>query len=72
MEYMGGTKNEKPIILVGKGVTFDSGGINLKPSSSLLGMNMDMSGGAACIHAITLVAKMKLKKNVIAVDTVTV
>jgi len=65
MEYKGGRKTDKPIVIVGKGVTFDTGGINLKPSSSLLGMNMDMSGGAAVIHLITLVAKMKLKKNII-------
>lgn len=65
MEYRGGLTKDKPIVLVGKGVTFDSGGMNLKPSSSLLGMNMDMSGGAAVIHTIALVAKMKLKKNVI-------
>jgi len=65
MEYFGGAKKNKPIVLVGKGVTFDSGGINLKPSNSLLGMNMDMSGGAAVIHTMALVAKMKLKKNVI-------
>jgi len=74
MEYWGEGKNaspiglrprEAPIVLVGKGVTFDSGGINLKPSSSLLGMNMDMSGGASVIHTMALVAKMKLKKNVI-------
>ena len=65
MEYWSGNKKEKPIILVGKGVTFDTGGINLKPSSSLLGMNMDMSGGASVIHTMALVAKMKLKKNVI-------
>jgi len=76
MEYMGDksrrpkrvgipTKTSGPIVLVGKGVTFDAGGINLKPSSSLLGMNMDMSGGAAVIHTIALVARMKLKKNII-------
>jgi leucyl aminopeptidase len=65
LEYKGGPKKEKPIVLVGKGVTFDAGGINLKSSSSLLGMNMDMSGGAAVIHTIALVARMKLKKNVI-------
>src|SRR3989344_4186969 len=65
MEYAGGKKGDKPIVLVGKGVTFDSGGLNLKPSNSLLGMNMDMSGGAAVIHSIALAAKMKLKKNVI-------
>jgi leucyl aminopeptidase len=66
LEYFGGSKTEKPIVLVGKGVTFDTGGINLKPNSSLTGMNMDMSGGAAVIHTVALVAKMKLKKNVIA------
>lgn len=65
MEYWGGKKGENPIVLVGKGVTFDTGGINLKPSNSLLGMNMDMSGGASVIHTLALVAKMKLKKNVI-------
>jgi leucyl aminopeptidase len=65
MEYNGGKKGDKPIVLVGKGVTFDTGGINLKPSNSLLGMNMDMSGGAAVIHTIALAAKMKLKKNII-------
>jgi len=65
MEYWGGNKKDKPIVLVGKGVTFDTGGINLKPSSALLGMNMDMSGGASVIHTVALVAKMKIKKNVI-------
>ncbi|HAS80518.1 MAG: putative cytosol aminopeptidase [Candidatus Nomurabacteria bacterium GW2011_GWE1_32_28] len=66
MEYMAGKKGEKPIVLVGKGVTFDSGGLNLKPSGSMTGMNMDMSGGAAVIHVLTLAAKMKLRKNIIA------
>jgi leucyl aminopeptidase len=66
LEYFGGKKSEKPIVLVGKGVTFDTGGINLKPNNSLAGMNMDMSGGSAVIHVVALCAKMKLKKNVIA------
>src|SRR3989338_2534025 len=65
MEYWGTGKKTKPTVLVWKGVTFDTGGINLKPSASLLGMNMDMSGGAAVIHTVALAAKMKLKKNVI-------
>jgi leucyl aminopeptidase len=65
MEYWGAAQSAAPIVLVGKGVTFDTGGINLKPSSSMAGMNMDMSGGAAVIHTVALVAKMKLKKNVI-------
>ncbi len=70
MEYFGlptqaGRKKGRPVVLVGKGVTFDSGGLNLKPSGAMSGMNMDMSGGSAVIHTMALVAKMKLKKNVI-------
>ncbi len=67
MEYFGGSKKDKPIVLVGKGVTFDTGGINIKPFGGLLGMNMDMSGGASVIYTLALVAKMKLKKNVVAI-----
>lgn len=55
----------KPIVLVGKGVTFDSGGLNLKPTNSIYEMHMDMSGGAAVIHAMAAAARLKLKKNVI-------
>ncbi|UCD31739.1 MAG: leucyl aminopeptidase [Desulfobacterales bacterium] len=52
-------KAEKTVVLVGKGVTFDSGGINLKPSASLADMKSDMSGAAAV--AATLIAAAKLK-----------
>lgn len=65
MEYFAGPKKEKPLVLVGKGVTFDTGGINLKPSPALNGMNMDMSGGAAVIHALAAAARLGLKKNVV-------
>lgn len=65
MNYQGGKKSEKPIVLVGKGVTFDSGGINLKSSGGILGMHMDMAGGAAVMATVALVARLKLKKNVI-------
>jgi len=65
MEYKGGKKDERPIVFVGKGVTFDSGGINLKPSEMILGMHMDMSGGAAVIASVALIAKLKIRKNVI-------
>src|SRR3989344_780142 len=65
MEYRKGGR-EKPIVLVGKGVTFDSGGLNIKPEMSMNDMHMDMSGGAAVIHTIVLAAKLRLKKNVIA------
>lgn len=65
LEYFGGKKTEGPVVLVGKGVTFDTGGINLKPSDFILGMNMDMSGGAAVIHALAAAARLKLKKNIV-------
>ena len=65
MEYKGGAQNAKPIVLAGKGITFDSGGINLKPSNGIYEMHMDMSGAAAVIHAVALAARLTLKKNVI-------
>ncbi len=65
MEYMKGAKKEKPVVLVGKGVTFDTGGLNLKPSASIYEMHMDMSGGAAVIHAMAAAARLKLKKNIV-------
>jgi leucyl aminopeptidase len=64
LEYRGG-KKEKPIVLVGKGVTFDTGGLNLKPESGINEMHMDMSGGAAVITTTLLASKLKLKKNII-------
>ncbi len=66
IEYRGGKKEEKPIVLIGKGVTFDTGGINIKTGDSLSEMHLDMSGGAAVIHATLLAARLGLKKNVIA------
>lgn len=65
LEYSGGKKNAGPVVLVGKGVTFDTGGINLKPSDFILGMNMDMSGGAAVIHALVAAARLKIKRNIV-------
>lgn len=66
LEYMGAGKKTRPIVLVGKGVTFDTGGLNLKPSDGIYEMHMDMTGGAIAIHAAVLSAKLKLKKNVVA------
>lgn len=66
LEYFGGKKNEKPTVLVGKGVTFDTGGINLKPSIAIGGMNMDMSGGAAVIHSLAAAARLGVKQNIVA------
>jgi len=67
IEYQGADKKEKPIILVGKGITYDTGGLNMKPTGSMHEMHLDMSGGAMCIGAIAAIAKLKIKKNVIAI-----
>ena len=64
LEYKGG--KGAPIVLAGKGITFDTGGLNLKPSSAIYEMHMDMSGAAAVIHATTLAARLKVKRHVIA------
>lgn len=66
VEYKGGRAKDAPVVLVGKGVTFDTGGLNLKPSDSILDMNLDMSGGAAVIHAVIAAAKLKLPVNAVA------
>ena len=63
MEYKGGAG--KPIVLAGKGITFDSGGLNLKPSTGIYEMHMDMSGAAAVIHTVALAARLGVKKHVI-------
>ena len=65
MDYKGGKKGEKPLVLIGKGVTFDTGGINIKSSDGLTDMHLDMSGGASVIHAVSAIARLKLKINVI-------
>ena len=57
----------RPLVLVGKGVTFDTGGLNIKTGDHMYEMHMDMSGGAAVIHAVMLAAKLGIKKNVVAI-----
>ena len=66
LEYNGAGK-EKPIALVGKGVTFDTGGYNLKPYPYILNMKDDMGGAAASIHIIEVCAKLKLPVNLVVV-----
>ncbi|MBI3793797.1 MAG: leucyl aminopeptidase [Nitrospinae bacterium] len=65
MEYLNGRKNEKPIVLVGKGLTFDTGGISIKPSGNMEDMKFDMSGGGAVIGAMVAAASLKIKKNIV-------
>ncbi len=58
-----GNGNTKPIVLVGKGVTFDSGGISLKPGTAMDEMKYDMCGAASVLGTMRAVAEMKLKVN---------
>ncbi|CAN0479485.1 unnamed protein product [Discosporangium mesarthrocarpum] len=67
MQWMGGPKSQKPVAFVGKGVTFDTGGISLKPGAGMGDMKGDM-GGAACVTGLMLaLAARKAKVNAIAV-----
>jgi leucyl aminopeptidase len=66
MEYKGGPASQKPLVFAGKGVTFDTGGQQVKSGDHMYEMHMDMSGGAAVIHAIALAAKLKIKANIVA------
>lgn len=65
LEYRGGRKGQAPVALVGKGLTFDSGGISLKPSENMERMKTDMAGGAAVIGTIMAVADLQLPLNVV-------
>ena len=64
LEYTGGKKSAAPIVLVGKGLTFDSGGISIKPSDKMEEMKSDMSGGAAVMGVIMAVADLQLPLNI--------
>jgi leucyl aminopeptidase len=65
LEHRGGKKSEAPVVLVGKGVTFDSGGISLKDPGGMDEMKFDMSGAAAVIAALSLAAHLDLPLNVV-------
>jgi leucyl aminopeptidase len=67
MEYSGAAKTQKPIVLVGKGVTFDSGGISLKPGGEMDEMKYDMCGAASVLGTLQAIAEMGLKLNVVGV-----
>ncbi|MEC9206012.1 MAG: leucyl aminopeptidase [Pseudomonadota bacterium] len=60
-------KNKAPIVLVGKGITFDTGGISIKPSAAMDEMKFDMSGAASVIGTLQACAEMKIKTNVIGI-----
>lgn len=67
MDYKGGNPKDQPVCLVGKGLTFDSGGISLKPGAGMEEMKYDMCGGGAVIGAMYAIAKLKLPVNVIGI-----
>lgn len=67
MHHNGGDKKTKPIVLVGKGITFDTGGISIKPAAEMDEMKFDMCGAASVLGTMKAVAEMGLKLNVIGV-----
>ena len=67
LEYNGGNEGDKPYALVGKGVTFDSGGISLKPGAGMEEMKFDMGGAAGVLGAFVAAVKMGLKLNLVCV-----
>jgi len=67
MEYKGTSSNTKPNIIVGKGITFDTGGISLKPGAGMDEMKFDMCGAASVMGAMTALCELKPKINVIGV-----
>ena len=67
MKYQGGPKGAAPQVLVGKGITFDTGGISLKPGASMDEMKFDMCGAASVFGTLRAVAEMKLKVNVVGI-----
>ncbi len=67
MEWLGGKKGDKPVAFVGKGVTFDTGGISLKPGPGMEDMKWDMGGAGAVTGAMAALAGRKAKANVVGV-----
>ena len=65
LNYQAGDKNTKPIVLIGKGLTFDAGGISLKPAAGMDEMKYDMCGGATVLGTLLAAAKMALPLNII-------
>ncbi len=68
LEYWGakrGKSGERPLVFAGKGITFDTGGLNVKPGDSMLDMHLDMSGGATVIAALTAAARLRIPRNIV-------
>jgi leucyl aminopeptidase len=67
LEHRGAAEGEAPVVLVGKGVSFDTGGISLKPPAGMEEMKFDMSGGAAVIGAMQAIAELGVTLNVVGI-----
>lgn len=67
MHYQGAGKKDKPVVLVGKGITFDAGGISLKPAAEMDEMKYDMCGAASVLGTIKAVAQLQAPLNVIGI-----
>ncbi|OQW98232.1 MAG: leucyl aminopeptidase [Thiothrix lacustris] len=67
LQYHGGASGEAPFVLVGKGITFDTGGISLKPGGAMDEMKFDMTGAASVLGTLTACVAMQLPMNVIGV-----
>lgn len=67
LKYQGAPAKQAPVVLVGKGITFDSGGISIKPGEAMDEMKFDMCGAAAVLGTLQAAAEMKLQKNIIAI-----
>ena len=67
LEYRGNKSDKNPIVFVGKGITFDTGGNSIKPRDGMVGMKYDMSGGAAVLGIMKFIAELELPLNVISV-----
>jgi len=65
VQYEGAAKTVKPTVLVGKGITFDSGGISLKPGAEMDEMKFDMGGAASVLGTLTAIGELKAKVNLI-------
>jgi leucyl aminopeptidase len=71
MRWMGGAKTDAPVVLVGKGITFDTGGISLKPAAEMDEMKFDMGGAASVLGTMAAVASLKAKVNLIGIIAAT-
>lgn len=67
LEYRGGNEDARPVVLVGKGVVFDAGGISLKPAEKMDEMKMDMAGGAAVLGTLYAAALLRLPVNLVGI-----